>query len=83
MVEDKVAEIISMIEDKVTEIRQAAVASEDATESTLTEKGPQKRKSKEGLFSLLEDLMDSSSVISDIPQEGNSPISIIRCQLIR
>ena len=55
-----------MVEGEVAEIRQAAAASEDATS---TERGPQKKKSKKGLFSLLEDLMDSSSVMSDIPQE--------------
>ena len=62
--------IISLVEEEVAELRQAAAASEDTTESTSTEGGPQKKKSKKGLFSLLEDLMDSPSVISDIPQEA-------------
>ena len=59
--------IISMDEDEAAEIRQAATASEDSTESTSAERGPQKKK---GLFLLLEDLMDSSSVTSDVPQEA-------------
>ena len=62
--------IISMVEDEVAEIRQAAAASEDSIESISTERGPQKKKSKKGLFSLLEDLMDLSSVTSDVPQEA-------------
>ena len=62
--------IISMVEDEVAEIIQAAVASEDSTESTSIERGPQKKKCKKGLFSLLEDLMDSSFVTSDVPQKA-------------
>ena len=61
---------ISLVEEEVAEIRQGAAASEDATESTSIEGGPQKKKLKKGLFFLLEDLMDSPSVISDIPQEA-------------
>jgi len=45
------------------------VASENTTESSVTESGPQRKKSKKGLFSQLEDLMDSPTDLSDDPQE--------------
>ena len=55
------------MEKEAGELRQTAC--EDVTESTLTESEPQKKKSKKGFFSLLEDLMDSPSLASDNPQE--------------
>ena len=70
--------MMSLVKEEVAEVRQPAAASEDATESTSTEGGPQKKKSKKGLFCLLEDLMDSPSVIS-----GCQEISIFRCQPFR
>ena len=54
------------MEEEAGELRQ--VACEDVAESTSTESKPQKKKSKKGLFSLLEDLIDSPSLASD-----NSP----------
>ena len=60
--------IISLVEEEAGELRQAAC--EDVAESTSTESEPQKKKSKKGLFSLLEDLMDSPSLASDNPQEA-------------
>ena len=42
----------------------------DVAESTSTESKPQKKKSKKGFFSLLEDLMDSPFLASDNPQEA-------------
>ena len=66
------------IEKETAELRQAA--NENTTESSATESGPQRKKSKKGLFSLLEDLMDSPSIISDANcQERNSVISNFRC----
>ena len=59
--------IRSLVEEEAVELSQAG--SEDASESTITECGPQKKKPKKGLYSLLEDLMDSPSVTSDNPQE--------------
>ena len=56
------------MEEVAGELRQAA--SEDVAESTSTEREPQKRKSKKGLFSSLQDLMDSPSLASDNPQEA-------------
>ena len=56
------------MEEVAGELRQAAC--EDVAESTSTEREPQKRKSKKGLFSLLQDLMDSPSLASDNPQEA-------------
>ena len=52
--------ITSLVEEETGELRQAAC--EDVAESTSTE--------SEGLFSLLEDLMDSPSLASDNPQEA-------------
>jgi len=46
------------------------VASENTTESSATESGPQRKKSKKGLFSLLENLMDLPTDVSDNPQEA-------------
>lgn len=60
--------ITSLVEEETGELRQAAC--EDVAESTSTESEPQKKKSKKGLFSLLEDLMDSPSLASDNPQEA-------------
>ena len=56
------------MEEEAGELRQAAC--EDVAESTSTESEPQKKKSKKGLFSLLEDLMDSPSLASNNPQEA-------------
>ena len=55
------------IEKETAELRQAA--NENTTESSATESGPQRKKSKKGLFSLLEDLVDSPSIISDDPKQ--------------
>ena len=57
-----------LVEGETVELRQ--VASENTTESSATESGPQRKKSKKGLFSLLEDLMDSPTDLSDDPQEA-------------
>lgn len=60
--------ITSLVEEEAGELRQAAC--EVVAESTLTESEPQKKRSKKGLFSLLEDLMDSPSLASDNRQEA-------------
>ena len=60
--------IASLVEEEAGELRQAAC--EDVAESTSTESEPQKKKSKKGLFSLLEYLMNSPSLASDNPQEA-------------
>ena len=60
--------IASLVEEEAGKLKQAAC--EDVAESTSTESEPQKEKSKKGLFSLLEDLMDSPSLASDNPQEA-------------
>jgi len=56
--------IRSLLEEEAAELRQ------DNTWSSATESAPQQKKPKKGLFSLLEDLMDSTSETSDDPQEA-------------
>ena len=60
--------IRSLVEEEAVELRQAG--SENASESSITESGPQKKNPKKGLYSSLEDLMDLPSVTSDNPQEA-------------
>ena len=59
--------ITSLVKEEAGELRQAAC--EDVAKSTWTESEPQKKKSKKGLFLILEDLMDSPSLALDNPQE--------------
>ena len=67
-----------LLEGETAELRQ--VVSENTTESSATESGPQRKKSKKGLFSLLEDLMDSPTDLSDDPQEAaKKEIHNFRC----
>ena len=56
-----------LVEEEAAGIKESA---SEVSRSSETEGGPQKKKPRKGLLSLLEDMMDTLSMTGDDPQEA-------------